>query len=264
MKQLTLVFFLVLTILSVNAQDIKVLSDGNIIEYYSEILQENKDVYISVPKDYDQDSISNFPIVFLTEAEFIFKPFSSIIRTMEEFNEIPKCVVIGLPLENNHLDYAPILKGVPESGNSEKILSFISKELLPSLDSMYGIDYSNTILWTHSGLGGLFGLNTLLSTNTTFSGFILSSPNFKFASDYLDIDNPFENLKKRGNISVYLTCGSMEYETYKPSFESLNEKFEEDSIPNLKIKTQVNIGRNHHTSAYAGLIDGLLFYFNER
>ena len=227
------------------------------------MLEGQKDVYISVPKDFDNNASTDYPVVFLTESEFVFKPFSSIIRTMGEFNEIPKCIVIGLPLDNRHLDYAPLLKDVPESGNAEKMLRFISQELFPYLDSTYGINYNRSVLWSHSGMGGLFGLNTLLSSDTTFNGFIISSPNFLFAKEYLDTENPFDNLKKRDTIVLYLTCGSSEFDKYQAPFEELDKNMKNGSISNLKWKIQINQARNHHTSAYAGIIDRLQYYFNE-
>lgn len=265
MKKLVLILcFIVQMIFSTKAQDKKILSDGFIFKFNSEVLNENKDIYISLPEDFKNDSNNNnYPIIFLTEAEFVFKPFSSIIRTMGQFNEIPKSIVVGLPLDDKHIDYAPILKDVPESGHADKMLKFISQELFIYLDSVYGIDYDRTVLWTHSGIGGLFGINTFLSADTTFNGFIISSPNFKFAAEYLNVNEPFEYLKQRKNVSMYLTCGSKEYSKFQPSFENISKRLNGETIPRLRWKIQVNYERDHHTSAYAGLIDGLIFYFNE-
>ena len=262
-KLLTTLGLITLMVISTTAQEKKILSDGFVFSFHSDILNETKDVYLSVPENHKKDPDNKYPVVFLTEAEFVFKPFSSIIRTMGQFNEIPKCIVVGLPLNNKHLDYAPILKDVPESGHAEKILKFISQELFVHLDSVFGIDYDQTVLWAHSGIGGLFGLNTLLSADTTFNGFIVSSPNFKFAADYLNANEPFEYLKQRKNVTLYLTCGSKEYSKYQPSFDSFSTKLNKEAMANLRWKVQINNGRNHHTSAYAGLIDGLIFYFNE-
>lgn len=263
MKTLTTIAFLLIAIFSIKAQEKRELSEGFIINFNSEILKEEKEVYISVPHDFDKSKLNGYPVVFLTESEFIFKPFSSIIQTLGEFNEIPKCIVVGLPLNNKHLDYAPILKDVPESGNAEKMLRFISQELFSYLNSLYGIDYDRTVLWTHSGIGGLFGLNTLFSSDTTFSGFIISSPNFIFAKKHLNTENPFDKLKQRDTVVLYLTCGSLEVDKYRAPFEKLDKNMKSDLISNLKWKVQINEGRNHHTSAYASIIDGLQYYFNE-
>jgi predicted alpha/beta superfamily hydrolase len=264
MKILTSFLFITLLIQPLTkAQDVSDLNAGFIIKYNSEILGEQREVYISIPVDFDPNKENKYPLVFLTESEFTFKPFSSIIHTMGEFDEIPKCIIVGLPLYNRHLEYAPILKDVPESGNAEKMLRFIYRELFFYIDSLYGIDYNKTILWTHSGMGGLFGVNTFLSSDKTFNGFIISSPNLKFAADYLNVDNPFKYIKQRKNVVMYLTCGSLEYENYQDSFKELTGKLNNDPITGLKWKLQVNEGRNHHTSAYAGLIDGLIFYFKK-
>lgn len=109
-KIVTTLCFIILIFFSTKAQEKKVLSDGFIFKFNSEILNENKDVYISVPEGYKDNFNNNYPVIFLTEAEFVFKPFSSIIKTMGQFNEIPKSIVIGLPLDDKHLDYAPIFK----------------------------------------------------------------------------------------------------------------------------------------------------------
>ena len=53
-------------------------------------------------------------------------------------------------------------------------------------------------------------------------GFIISSPIFLFAKEYVDTENPFDNLKQRDTMVLYLTCGSSEFDKYQAPLEELD------------------------------------------
>ncbi len=249
--------------ITVHAQDTLDLCNGFVMNYHSRILNEERQIFMSIPDSAEMKSNGKYPLIFLIEAEHVFYPFTSIVRTMEKFNEIPPCIVVGLPLNNRHIEFAPVLKDYPESGNAANMLAFISQEIFPYLDSLYGLDYDKTVLWGHSAMAGLFSTTTFLGQDTTFNGFILSSPNLRFAEEYINQEDRFRYVRQRDAVTLYVTFGSQEDEIYHASITGFVELIKREPIDGLRWKFKINEDRNHHTSAYASLIDGLKFYFEE-
>ncbi len=86
---------------------------------------------------------------------------------MGQMEDIPECIVVGMPLDSSFKDYgmefAPKITGVPQSGHADKILEFYSKELFPFIESKYH-GSGDKIIWAHSAVGGLFCYFRVLST----------------------------------------------------------------------------------------------------
>ncbi len=236
--------------------------NGDKLLVESKILNENKDVFVGLPENFNDTT--EYPLVVVLEGEVLFETIAPLTRLMAETGEIPECVVVGIPLNNKHLDYAPKLSDVPESGNADKMLEFYRQELFPVLEEKYNCG-KDKIIWAHSGLGGIFCTYLLIGTDTQFNGIISSSPNLRFVQEYITKNDVFDELAKKNNLFYYLTFGSTEGEDYMGemykriiSFKNLLEK---EAPKNLQWKFQLNEGENHFSNAIETYIDGLRLYF---
>jgi len=184
---------------------------------------------------------------------------------MAEANEIPECIVVGIPFYNRHLDYAPKISAHPESGDADKMLEFYRIELFPLLDSLYNCR-KDKILWSHSALGGIFCTYILLGPDEQFNGILSSSPSLQWMTDYVDKENAFEELAKKDEVFYYLTFGSNEGDVYMGDMYEKVKKFkqrlENEAPENLNWKFQLNENKNHFTNALVTYMDGIILYFN--
>ena len=240
--------------------------NGDRIKFVSKILNEEREVYIGLPNHYN--SSLEYPVILVLEGETVFESFAPITRLMAQVNEIPPCIVVGIPVFNKmYIEYAPVITGIPESGNADKMLEHYRLELFPLLDSLYSCS-GDKLIWSHSALGGTFCTYLLLSPDNQFTGILSSSPNFKFVREYIEKENAFEQLSKKGEIFYYLTFGGNEAEEYMGSMfdgvKSFAAKLENESPDNLNWKYVVNENNNHFTNAVETYIDGVMLYFNER
>lgn len=228
----------------------------------SKILNENREIYIGLPDNYNDST--TYPVIIVLEGEVVFETFAPLTNLMAEVNEIPPCIVVGIPFYEKYLDYAPKISGQPESGNADKMLDFYRYELFPLIDSLYHCT-DDRLIWAHSGLGAIFCTYILLGPNTQFTGIISSSPNLKWMQDYIKKDNAFEEVAKKDKIFYYLTIGSNEGEDYMGEmFQNVRDfkiRLENEAPDNLIWKYQLNENDNHFTNAVETYTDGLILYF---
>lgn len=236
--------------------------NGEKFIFKSKILNENREIYIGLPDDFNDSTA--YPVIMVLEGEVVFETFAPLTRLMAQVNEIPPCIVVGIPFYERHLDYAPKISGQPESGNADKMLDFYRFELFPLIESLYHCT-DDRLIWAHSALGAIFCTYILLGPDTQFTGIISSSPNLKWMQDYVKKDNAFEEVEKKGKIFYYLTFGGNEGEDYMGEmFQNVRDfkiRLENEAPGNLIWKYQLNENDNHFTNAIETYTDGLILYF---
>lgn len=268
MKNTLLILAIVLTLpLKIFSQtDSTPIVIGEKMGISSHILNYDPEIYIGLPASFDDTK--SYPIIVLLDAEWLFPAFAGITKLMGQMEEIPNCIVVGLPLSDTFKDYgmefAPKITGVPQSGHADKMLEFFSNELFPFIESKYH-GSKEKIIWAHSAPGGLFCTYLLLGSNNQFSGIISSSPNLRGVQEYITAENTFEKLSKKGKIFYYLSFGTNENEQfmkgmYKQVLE-FKEKLEKEAPENLKWVYRDNQDNNHFTNAIESYVDGLKLYF---
>lgn len=229
----------------------------------SAILDYDPVVFVSLPAGYS-DTI-RYPLVLLHDADWLFPAFAGLTRLMGQMEEIPPCIVVGIPLHSDYAEYAPPITGVPESGNAVKILKFYSEELFPFIDSMFPSSQER-IIWAHSGLAGLFCTYILLGDCRLFSGIISSSPNLKWVQEYIKGDDVFNVLSTKGEIFYYLSFGEDEEDIYQGDMyrfiREFRDKLDQNAPGNLRWFYRLNEHNNHFTNAVESYVDGLKLYFD--
>jgi predicted alpha/beta superfamily hydrolase len=220
------------------------------------------DIYIGLPSDFNDSS--SYPLIVILEGEILFESISSITKLMGDVEEIPDCIVVGIPLLNKHLDYAPKISSVPESGKADKMLEFYKLELFPLLDSIYN-STKDRLIWAHSALAGIFCTYLLLGPDNQFDGILSSSPNLKWMQEYISKDGAFDLLSKKKKSFYYLTFGGNEAEAYMekmyPQVQDFVKKLEEEAPENLVWHYQFNDNNTHFTNALETYMEGLKTYF---
>lgn len=238
--------------------------NGEKIVINSKVLNQEKEIYIGLPANYNDTT--EYPLIIVLEGEVLFETFAPLTRLMGQFNEIPPCIVVGIPFYNKHLDYAPVISAHPESGNADTMLEFYRHELFPMLDSIYNCS-NDRIIWAHSALGGIFCTYLLIGPDSQFTGIISSSPALKWMQDYLSLDDVFIETSQKGKIFYYLTFGSNEAEDYMGDMylkvQDFKTKLEHEAPDNLVWQYQLNENNNHFTNAIETYMDGLILYFQQ-
>ena len=238
--------------------------NGEKLLIHSRVLNQEKEIYIGIPADYNDTS--EYPLVMVLEGEVVFESFAPVTRLAGQMNEIPPCIVVGIPFHNKHLEYAPVISAHPQSGFADTMLQFFQTELFPLLEARYPCT-SDRIIWAHSALGGIFGTYLLIGQDNQFTGIISSSPALKWMTDYIYQENIFKETAKKGKLFYYLTFGSNEAEAYMGDMyqkvQEFRQRLEKEAPDNLIWQYQLNENNNHFTNAVESYIDGLILYFKQ-
>jgi predicted alpha/beta superfamily hydrolase len=190
-------------------------------------------IYVALPFDY-QTAADSYPVLYISDANWIFGTVTEIIRSLQLFQEVPQMVIVGIGYPVNDFrdtqglrvrDLTPTkndawIEGLAKltqqdfktsgSGGADNFLKFIRDELKPFIKANYRINSEDSSILGHS-FGGLFGLYALLQSPNTFNRYVLSSPSIwwnpeaafaweeNLASEYSDL-----------SAKVFISAGTLE------------------------------------------------------
>jgi len=226
---------------------------GFVTSIRSDQLGQERRLFIHLPMGYD--TTKNYPLVVLLDGEATFKAFASATELMSWQFLIPPCIVVGIPNVDRDMDYAPLIEGVPGSGNAEKMIAFYRDELFPYLELHYNT--SVKILWGHSWVG-FFTIYVMLTEPGLFDAYIATSPVFRFLEQVLDPENMFDRVSGK-KIKFYMSLGGEEL--VGEATKNFALKLESDAPESLVWEFKVKPDKNHDSNAILGYIDGLEFFF---
>ncbi|MEZ5040363.1 MAG: alpha/beta hydrolase-fold protein [Saprospiraceae bacterium] len=196
------------------------ISIGNKEKIYSKILQEEREVFISVPKGFYgmNEQSPTFPVVYVMDGE---SQFLTIVGVLDQLsapasaNDVaPQMIVVGIPNTNRNRDLTPTQGIIGRDSASIKITGgaglmadFIKKELIPYVDSLYPTS-AHRVLVGHS-LGGLFVLNTLIKYPALFQNYLAIDPFMRW-DDQKFADTVIEAVKTIDdtNISLFIATAN--------------------------------------------------------
>lgn len=228
---------------------------GENIQLESEILNEDRQVFIYLPRTYERFN-NTCPVLYLLDGGAHFHHVSGLVQFLATNSRIPNMIVVGLPNTNRTRDLTPT--EVPDrvaTGGADKLLKFMEKELFPYVEKNYRTQPFR-ILVGHS-LGGLFTHYAYLTHNDMFDAYFSLSPWLVY--------NDGDLLKKaKGYLEklpdeyrfLYTTVGNEKQ--IIPEIEKFNQMLEESAPKSLEwdyaLMAQDDHGSVVHLSIYNGLL----------
>ena len=195
----------------------------------STLVDQEFQISIALPVFYSREPDKKCPVIYLLDSNFYFGMVTEMTRIMAQCFEFPDTVIVGIgypwiePAADAYdlvsgcrlRDYSPvtskfyeaeILKWSPalkhcESGGAPDFLQFITKELIPLIESEYPIDSTNRTIVGHS-LGGTFALYALFHTDV-FHKYVVCDADYHFGDKIL-FEHEKEYAEKHDNLPVKL------------------------------------------------------------
>ncbi len=171
---------------------------GKIDSIHSGIIGENRKIWIYLPDGAKEETgrKKRYPVVYLLDGDAHFQSVVGMIQQLSSVNGntvLPEMIVIGIPNTNRMRDLTPthVVVDPPyidssagkSSGGGEKFISFIEKELIPHIDSLYPtLPYR--VFVGHS-LGGLTVMNTLIHHPSLFNAYLSIDPSMWWDNEKL-------------------------------------------------------------------------------
>jgi len=161
---------------------------GKIDSIYSKTLGEERKIWVYMPMGDNGPSASGqrYPVVYLLDGDAHFSSMMGMIQQLSEINGntvCPDMILVGIPNTDRMRDLTPThaapsfyvdSDAIKSAGGGEKFTSFIEKELMPHIDSLYPTAPYRMLIG-HS-LGGLMVINTLVHHPQLFNAYLAIDP----------------------------------------------------------------------------------------
>lgn len=193
---ISIIFLFVFSV--VKSQNIENITIGKIDKIYSNILKEERTLWIYNPAETNSTNLQHYPVLYLLDGEEHFYAMVSMIKQMRGvWGDI---IVVGITNTDRNRDLTPT---VNNSGGGDNFMNFIKAELIPHIDSAYP-SAPYRIFSGHS-LGGLTVINTLLNNTQLFHAYIAIDPSLWWENKKLVQQAKQDFLsKKYTNVSLFI------------------------------------------------------------
>ncbi len=228
---------------------------GETTNIHSEILNEDRTLYIYTPAGYDYAD-DRYPVLYMLDGGEHFVHVAGIIHYLSSVGRIPQMIMVAIPNTRRTRDLTPTHNDeFPTSGGGEKFLNFLDKELIPYIDENYKT-HPYRIIAGHS-LAGTFAVYVLLTQSDLFGGYISISPSIGW-DDGILVKQARSFFQKQAQLNkfFYLTLGDegdWKYSFFKDLTDTIRRTKPRDfnwEFNHMKNESHVSIP---HRSIYDGL-----------
>jgi predicted alpha/beta superfamily hydrolase len=162
---------------------------------YSKILKEERKIFVHVPNSnrifFAKET--KYPVIYLLDPENHFNAVTAIIDELSENGTLPEMIIVGITNTDRTRDLTPTHVGeafyhdklmgwdtesMKTTGGGENFTTFIEKELMPHVDSLYPTAPYH--LFIGHSFGGLEVIYTLFNHTHLFNSYIAIDPSFWF------------------------------------------------------------------------------------
>ncbi|MEP1151901.1 MAG: alpha/beta hydrolase-fold protein [Balneola sp.] len=250
---------------SLYAQNDKVITDkkpfviGETIEFYSDILSENRTLNIYLPNGYNPEELQKYPVIYLLDGsageDFIHIAGLVQFGSFPWIELIPETIVVGIGNVDRRRDFTyPTTieidkKDFPTAGASENFIQFIESELQPLIQKQYKTNGQRSIIG--QSLGGLLATEILFKKPNLFDNYIIASPSLWWDDQSLLSWEPamYESEK-----SIYVAVGK-EGEIMERDANSLYKKLKAEPRKNTTLHFEFFEEQDHGDVLHLAVYD---------
>lgn len=235
------------------------LSIGEKIEFQSEILNENRILNVYLPNGYSKDSLKTYSVIYLLDGSIDedFIHISGLVQfcSFSWINIIPESIVVGVSNIDRKRDFTFPTKNkkdkedFPTTGESEKFINFIKKELQPLIEKNYKTDSSRTLIG--QSLSGLLATEILFKNPELFDNYIITSPSLWWDNESLLKQTPTPYQSKK---SIYIAVGK-EGKIMERTAKELYDKLNLQKKQNTKLYFEYFDEQNHGDALHLAVYD---------
>jgi hypothetical protein len=206
-------------------------------KYESEELQDIRTIQIHLPKGYELDSITNYPLTIVLDSEYLYDLYVGNSKLFSHTDAAPKQIVVGIEMAQTRLKDAAIDETRRSSltADSRSFVQFIKNELLPYIEGNYKTSPFLSIVG--NGISANLLTHFLRDDTPIFNAYVCLNPTFS-----ADIATQMESydLSKLGTIDntyyFYMNDTKFIAGEKKQQIGALNTYLETLNVKNFNIK----------------------------
>ncbi len=246
---LIILLFTINQVVSQNLNEGKVF--GNSIILKSDILQEERDIQIFLPTNYEENS-KKYPVLYVIDAQRYFLNGIAFQQNLTWQEITPEFIVVGIStdaVKRRHLFYK----------ESSKFIQFLEEELIPEINSKYKT-LDERIYFGWEMAAGL-GIEIFANRPTLFNGFLLASPTH-ISKDRLEMVSSMLKNNSKHELKLYSALGTVENWATE-SMYSLDSIFRTNPSKNIQWRYNLSDKENHYTTPLTTINEGLKLFFSD-
>jgi len=208
-----------------------VVPHTEVFDLRSDDIGQTYEIRVALPDSYGTpDQQESYPLLVLLDADYSFAIARNVVQHLaKRHNQLPEMIIVAIAYpgaeEDYDLyhrtrtrDYTPFFFPTggygPEiqqlSGGGPAFLNFIENDLFPALEAHYPVSQEDRTLEGHS-YGGLFTTWVLLTRPDLFARWIIVSPSYWYADDYIfGYEDEFAATHDTLNEVVFTSVGDWE------------------------------------------------------
>ncbi len=225
---------------------------------YSEVLKEERQYSVYLPKNYSEMDLK-YPVLITLDGYFLWPV--GIVDYLSFAGNIPEIIIVSIQSTDRDRDFTPTnaanIEGeyISTSGGADKFLSFLETELMPAIDNNYRTE--NFRIFAGHSLGGLLVTYTLLKNPALFQAYIAISPTLPWDNEWI-LNNTDLYMKQKYERNIYYSLIIDNQEGIM--FEAANnfiEKISKMDIENFRYFYKRYENEDHISCFTIGLYDSL-------
>jgi predicted alpha/beta superfamily hydrolase len=263
--------FFTLFTLQATAQTPKLYShiSNEVHRIHSRVLNQDRQIYIHVPKLDSADVNKALPVLYLLDGENHFHILSAYIEYLRHWHIIPPMIIVGIVSADRMKDLTPnhsltnfdgkVDSNYKTSGGNEQFFNFIQQELMPYMEANYKTG-SFKIFAGHS-FGGNTAINCMLTRPEMFDAYIAISPSLWFGNKYV-----LQLAKQKlphlpvGDKKLFYSVGN-EGGNFRNDVLQFNELLKRNSLKKFDYEYKYYPNEDHMTETIPAYYDALRFIY---
>jgi predicted alpha/beta superfamily hydrolase len=243
----------------------------------SQVLKEDRTVYVQLPESYAKSSgYHRYPVLYVRDGGKFFQSFAGAVQHLsaDATPHVPEMIVVAIPETDRVRDSSSTRslqgftgkpdEGFASSGGGDNFLRFLEQELVPYIDK----EFSTSTYRVYCGYSftGLSVIDAFLDKDPLFDAFLMIDPSWWW-DDYLMEKRAAAELagRKFNRTQLFIAASGEPYpEKYfikARDVESLAVILRKTNPAGLEWKFQRYTDESHHSMALRSLYDGLSYFF---
>ena len=243
----------------------------------SQVLKEDRTVYIQLPESYAKSSgYHRYPVLYVRDGGKFFQSFAGAVQhlSLDATPHVPEMIVVAIPETDRVRDSSSTRslqgftgkrdEGFASSGGGDNFLRFLEQELVPYIDKEFST--SSYRIYCGYSFTGLSVIDAFLDKDPLFDAFLMIDPSWWW-DDYVMEKRAAAELagRKFDRAQLFIAASGEPYpEKYfikARDVESLAVILRKTNPAGLEWKFQRYTDESHHSMALRSLYDGLSYFF---
>jgi predicted alpha/beta superfamily hydrolase len=243
----------------------------------SQVLDEERKLYIYLPESYAQSSAyRRYPVLYVRDGGKFFHSFTGAVQHLssDATPHVPEMIVVGISESARVRDSASTRsllgftgktdEGFSSSGGGAKFRRFLAQELVPYIDKEFST--SSYRIYCGYSFTGLSVIDEFLDAGSAFDAFLMIDPSWWW-DDYVAEKRAATELKGRkfNRAQLFIAASGEPYPTEyfikARDVSSLADILQRTNPAGLEWKFERYTDETHHSMAVRALYDGLTYFF---